>query len=93
VTLAALVEADGAIDRWRGLRGVSALTAAAAAAAGRTADVAVARHRAGRAVDAAAALADAEVWTLAALEAEVAERRAWATALLALGAGAQDAGE
>jgi outer membrane protein TolC len=91
-TLAALEEADGAIDRWRGLRGVSTRTAAAAAAAGRAADVAVARQRAGlgRAVDAAAALADAEAWTLAALDAEVAERRAWATALLALGAGAHD---
>jgi outer membrane protein TolC len=93
-TLAALEEADGAIDRWHSLRGVSARTAAAAAVADRAAAVAVARQRAGvgRAVDAATALADAEVWALAALEAEVAERRAWAAALLALGAGASDAG-
>lgn len=88
-TLAALEEADGAIDAWQTALGGAERTAAAGAAAARTASMTEARRAAGlaSALDVARSRAEAMEWELAAIEARGSARRAWAGALLALGAG------
>lgn len=87
--LAALEEADGAIDAWRSARSAAASAEAARSAAGRAAATVRARARAGAA--SAFELAEAEADLLAAvassLAAEANQREAWANVHLALGAG------
>lgn len=90
--LAAVEEADGAIDNWLTARKAAATARRAEAAARVLLEAARSRQRAGTAP--AYALAQAEADHLAAriaqASAEVAERDAWAFANLALGAGWRD---
>lgn len=92
-TLAALEEADAAIDAWHTARGAAQRIDAARATAARAAELSAARRAAGlvSALDLARTQADALQWELAAIEARGRARRAWAAALLALGAGWRDA--
>lgn len=92
VVLAALEEADGAVDGWGAAHAALLQAEASLEAERRVAAVVAARAEAGiaSALDRAraeAALAEAE---RAALEARVGARRAWARACLALGAGWRD---
>ncbi len=90
--LAALEEADGAVDGWGAAHASLRQAEAALAAERRVAAVVAARAEAGSAsglerARAEAALAEAE---RAALDARATARRAWARACLALGAGWRD---
>lgn len=91
-TLAALEEADSALDGWRAASDSSDRIDAARAAAARAAQLIEARSAAGlaSALDVARARADAMDWELAAIDARGQARRAWAATLLALGAGWRD---
>ncbi len=87
--LVALEEADGALDAWRTARSSSRAVRAAADHARVEADATRARARAGAATPLDLALAEAALLSteLALVNAEAAERDAWAQAHLALGAG------
>ncbi|MFO0451991.1 MAG: TolC family protein, partial [Pseudomonadota bacterium] len=90
--LAALEEADAAIDGWQTALGSADRIDAARAAASRAATLVEARRAAGlaSALDVARSRADAMEWELAAVDARGQARHAWAAALLALGAGWRD---
>jgi multidrug efflux system outer membrane protein len=91
-TLAALEEADAAIDGWQTALDSAQRADAASGAADRAATMIDARRAAGlaSALEVARARADALEWQLAAIDARGAARRAWAAALLSLGAGWRD---